>query len=76
MTQPEKVFAIHEVAAGFQLEHLATRRTYWLSNGRGLDLGTTAEPLTAGMDDFREAWEALVNRHSAMFLEEYFPDLA
>lgn len=66
--------AVIERASGFELRHLATGRTHWLSDGVDVLTDEHGKTLSPGTPEFTALWsEALNSEPEAM--EAYFPDL-
>lgn len=68
--EEEKTFSVIEHYNGFELQHNATGKTHWLSDG--VDV---FDDITPGDPDFRQRWEDAFNSNVSETLNAYFPDL-
>jgi len=69
------VFRVDEYSSGFEVEHIPTGQSHWMSDGvdaLSSDDGQSWKPGTPG---FREAWEHILNEDASTTYDSYFPDL-
>lgn len=64
-----KPFRVIEHCNGFEVEHIASGRTHWLSDG--VDVLPGIQP---GHPQFRARWERELNESESETLEAYFPE--
>ena len=85
----EKLFAVSEWSTGYEVEHLPTGKTHWMSDGADRYFASWLEtdwleadeigapmPPEIGSEEFREEWENDLNSDPQGTLEAYFPEEA
>jgi hypothetical protein len=78
LESPKGDFVVNEYSSGFEVEHIESGKTHWLSDGVDVltyfhdDEEVTLNPGTFG---FKELWTESLNEDSGVTYEAYFPEL-
>lgn len=70
----DKLFRVNEFSSGFEVEHIPTGKTHWMSDGVDVLFDENDKALSPGDPDFRQKWEDALNEDAMTTLEAYFPE--
>lgn len=75
MTSRQHEFRVIEHANGYELRHVPTGRTHWLSDGVDVLTTPTGRIMRPGSEHFRRTWERVLNADATETRKAYFPEL-
>lgn len=75
MNEYKPVFRVNEFSGGFNVEHIPTGQTHWMSDGVDVLFDENDHAYSPGEDTFRLRWELSYNETPSDIYEAYFPDL-
>lgn len=71
---PERLFQVNEWSSGFEVQHVPTGKTHWMSDGVDALFDEEGHAFSPGDPGFRELWEHVLNETPDETLAAYFPD--